>query len=61
VNLSFDELKELYNERWNIETSFNTLKNALEIKRTTAKKRNTVEQDFLFTNCSLQFIQNYNS
>jgi IS4 transposase len=50
-NLGFDEfsnneLKNLYNQRWNIETSFDTLKNALEIERITAKKRLTVEQDF---------------
>ncbi|MDR2544943.1 MAG: transposase [Methanobrevibacter sp.] len=30
---SIDDLNDLYNQRWNIETSFDTLKNALEIER----------------------------
>jgi len=40
------DLKELYNLRWKIETSYDALKNSLEIERITAKKRLTVEQDF---------------
>jgi IS4 transposase len=41
-----DDMKELYNQRWKIETSYDALKNSLEIERITAKKRLTVEQDF---------------
>jgi hypothetical protein len=41
-----DNMKELYNLRWKIETSYDALKNSLEIERITAKKRLTVEQDF---------------
>ena len=40
-------MKELYNQRWKIETSYDALKNSLEIERITAKKRLTVEQYFL--------------
>ena len=39
-------MKELYNQRWKIETFYDALKNSLEIERITAKKRLTVEQDF---------------
>ena len=50
-NLPFDkfntnEIKELYNLRWKIETSYDAIKNSLKIGRITAKKRLTVEQDF---------------
>jgi len=41
-----DDMKELYNKRWKIETSYDALKNSLEIERITAKKKLTVEQDF---------------
>ena len=49
-NLSTDkfntnDMKELYNLRWKIETSYDALKNSLEIEKITAKKRLTVEQD----------------
>jgi len=40
------DIKELYNLRWKIETSYDALKNSLKIERITAKKRLTVEQDF---------------
>jgi IS4 transposase len=40
------DMKELYNLRWKIETSYDALKNSLEIERITAKKKLTVEQDF---------------
>jgi hypothetical protein len=39
-------MKELYPLGWKIETSYDALKNSLEIERITAKKRLTVEQDF---------------
>jgi len=39
-------MKKLYNLKWKIETSYDALKNSLEIERITAKKRLTVEQDF---------------
>jgi hypothetical protein len=41
-----NDMKELYNLRWKIETSYDALKNSLEIERITAKKKLTVEQDF---------------
>lgn len=41
-----NEMKELYHLRWKIETSYDALKNSLEIERITAKKKLTVEQDF---------------
>ncbi|MCL2114669.1 MAG: IS4 family transposase [Methanobrevibacter sp.] len=41
-----NDLKELHNLRWEIETSYNTLKNSLEVEKITAKKRLTVEQDY---------------
>jgi len=40
------DMKELYNQRWKIETSYDALKNSLEIERITAKRKLTVEQDF---------------
>jgi hypothetical protein len=43
---STNDIKELYNKRWKIETSYDALKNSLEIEKITAKKRLTVEQDF---------------
>ena len=43
---STTDIKELYNLKWKIENSHDTLKNSLEIERITAKKRLTVEQDF---------------
>jgi IS4 transposase len=45
-NFSTKDLKELYNLRWKIETSYDTLKNSLEIEKITAKKKLTIEQDF---------------
>ena len=41
-----NDMKKLYNLKWKIETSYDALKNSLEIERITAKKRLTVEQDF---------------
>jgi IS4 transposase len=41
-----NDMKELYNLRWKIETSYDALKNSLEIERITAKKKLAVEQGF---------------
>lgn len=40
------ELKELYGERWQIETGYDILKNKLHIENFSGKKRITIEQDF---------------
>ncbi|GHU05643.1 hypothetical protein AGMMS49960_22100 [Betaproteobacteria bacterium] len=50
---SNDELKDLYNQRWNIETSLDIFEKCFRILKITAKKRLTVEQVLLFTNCEL--------
>ncbi|MDR2623173.1 MAG: transposase [Methanobrevibacter sp.] len=41
-----NDIKELYNKRWKIKTSYDALKNSLEIEKITTKKRLTIEQDF---------------
>jgi hypothetical protein len=43
--VSEKDMKGLYNARWKIETSYDALKNSLEIEKVTAKKKLTVEQD----------------
>jgi hypothetical protein len=40
------ELKELYGERWGIETEYDVLKNKLHIENFSGKRRITIEQDF---------------
>ena len=41
-----EELKELYGERWKIETNYDRLKNKLHIEKFTGKKKIIIEQDF---------------
>ncbi|MDR0912714.1 MAG: IS4 family transposase [Methanobrevibacter sp.] len=41
-----EELKELYGERWQIETGYDVLKNKLQIENFSGKKKITIEQDF---------------
>jgi hypothetical protein len=43
---SYNEIKELYNKRWKIETSYDKLKNSFKIEKITGKSKLTVEQDF---------------
>ena len=43
---SSEELKELYGERWQIETNYGTLKNKIHIENFSGKKRIIIEQDF---------------
>jgi hypothetical protein len=43
---STEELKELYGERWKIETNYNTIKNKLHIENFSGKKLIIMEQDF---------------
>jgi len=43
---SSDELKELYGERWEIEKTYDVLKNKLHIENFSGKRKITIEQDF---------------
>ena len=43
---SIEELKELYGERWEIETNYDLIKNKLHIENFSGKKRVIIEQDF---------------
>ena len=40
------KIKELYNFRWGVESSYNYLKNAVFIEEFTSKKENGIKQDF---------------
>jgi len=40
------EIKELYGDRWTIETDFDRLKNKLQIEKFTGRRKITIEQDF---------------
>jgi len=44
--ISSDDLKELYRLRWRIETSYSTIKNALQIENFSGTSQLVVEQDF---------------
>ena len=41
-----EELKQLYSDRWKIETNYDRLKNKLHIEKFTGKKKIIIEQDF---------------
>lgn len=41
-----EELKQLYGDRWTIETNYDRLKNKLKIEKFTGKKKIIIEQDF---------------
>ena len=65
-NLPIDEftasdLKELYNKRWKIETTFDFLKNVVNIENFTARREMLIRQDFyasiLFYNISMALKQ----
>jgi len=43
--ISYDELKELYNLRWKIETNYGHLKNHVQIESITSGKKILIEQD----------------
>ena len=43
---SIDELKELYGQRWSIETGFDKLKNIVDIEAFSGHRRRIIEQDF---------------
>ena len=47
--VSYEKMKELYYERWNIEKAFNILKNRLQIENISARTKNGVEQDIKAT------------
>ena len=42
---SYEELFEIYGERWNIETLYNSLKNKLQIEKFTSSKEEIIKQD----------------
>jgi hypothetical protein len=44
--LNFEEAKDLYFQRWSIETKFDTLKNRLQIENFSGDSPLTIEQDF---------------
>lgn len=44
--IPYDEMKELYYKRWNIELSYDKLKNKLYIENFSGKTQITIEQDF---------------
>lgn len=43
---STEDLKELYNKRWTVETGFDRLKNLIEIEDFSGTRRRIIEQDF---------------
>lgn len=43
--ISYDELKKLYNLRWKMETKYSHLKNNVQIESITSGKRILIEQD----------------
>lgn len=43
---STQDLKELYNKRWSVETGFDRLKNLIEIEDFSGNRRKIIEQDF---------------
>lgn len=45
----YEKMKELYYERWNIEKSFNILKNRLHIENISSRTKNGIEQDIKAT------------
>jgi len=47
--MTTDDLKELYNLRWGVETTYRTLKGALEIENFSGTSQQIVEQDFFAT------------
>ena len=57
-----EEIKELYNMRWTIETSFRELKYAVDLSAYHAKNRNSIKQEIyariIFSNLSEMIIQN---
>jgi hypothetical protein len=44
--VDYNEMKELYAQRWEIEKSFNVLKNKLEIENISGQSKIAIEQDF---------------
>lgn len=59
---SSEDIKELYNKRWGIETSFRELKYAVDLSAYHAKNRNSIKQEIyariIFYNLSEMIIQN---
>lgn len=47
--VSYEEMKELYFKRWNIEKTFNILKNRLHIENISSRSKNGVEQEIQAT------------
>jgi hypothetical protein len=45
-DFTYDDLKELYGERWEIEKSFDVLKNKLQIENISGLSKTGIEQDF---------------
>ena len=56
-----NDLKELYDKRWKIETAFDFLKNVIQIENFTARRELLIKQDFyasiLFYNISMTLKQ----
>src|SRR5215510_11107655 len=44
--VEYEEMKDLYSQRWEIEKTFNVLKNKLEIENITGESKIAIEQDF---------------
>ena len=44
--VEYEEMKDLYAQRWEIEKTFNVLKNKLEIENITGESKIAIEQDF---------------
>lgn len=57
IELSYEELKEIYHIRWKIETCYDELKNKLELENFSGLSSNSIKQDFY----SSIFIFNYAS
>lgn len=47
--MNLEELKDLYNKRWGIETNYNLVKNVLELENFTGDTERVVQQDFYAT------------
>jgi len=55
---SAQDLKNLYNCRWEIETDYDRLKNILELENFTGQRRIIIEQDINAKNILIKFITN---
>jgi len=53
----YEEMKDLYYKRWNIEKTFNILKNRLHIENITSRTKNGIEQEIQATTFICNIIE----